>query len=79
MKKGIIESMELGLIKSIESVRRGIKRKKDNLEWNKKRYWNFTASERLHYDFAAKEIEEDNNSSVLSLTFGIAKLFGLLL
>lgn len=59
----------------IELIKRVRKKRKDNLEWNKKRYWKLTASERLHYDSVRKEIES-RRSGFLFLTVYVIKLFG---
>lgn len=56
-----------------------IKEKQKNIDYNKKRYWKLSASERLHYDSRAEKIYKDNLPDVFYMTFIFAKMYLLIL
>jgi hypothetical protein len=59
----------------IEEMLERIKRRKKFRKENSKRYWEFAASERLHYDSLRNKIIDDNEVTLGFITIFMVKLF----
>ena len=63
---------ENGFLRRINSR---IKEKEKNIDYNKKKYWKLTASERLHYDSRVEKIQKINSIIPFQITGIIATVY----